>query len=305
MYLIYKILKEIRYIMRSKSMKRLITLAILIVLLALFCSRVFAFELSTAGQTLEFSDFSTNGFNTATDIANYNILVLDLQNTANAWESRYWVWFLPAEQTNNLRFIYDPSSPRISLENFEFEETLTYYCAYYNKSGDRFVKKYGPSKKTASNANDIYFNGQTFDIIYSNLSVISSNIYAYCNFSLSLSTEEQTEAPVYIYTNWLDWSKASNYDIYMEMYPDTDEHLNVVLNTERSIEDTSKYRYYFPAEENGEYKFHFKYEEGNDWYITTKYITVSNIVTNTGGGATGETGERRRRNRRGRKWERL
>lgn len=297
MDLIYRLLKEIRFIFRNRQIKKFITFALVMILLSMLCSRVFAFELSVAGETLEFSDFSTNGFNTATDIDNYNVLVLDLKNTANAWESRYWVYFLPAEQTNDLRFIYNSNIQRISLEIFEFEEPITYYRAFYNKSGDNYIKKYGPNVGTTNNGNNIYFNGQTFDIIYSNLPVISSNIYSYCNFNLSLSTEEQTEGPVYIYTNWLEWSKASNYDIYLEMYPDTEQHLNTVLNTERSIEDTSKYRYYFPAEENGEYKFHFKYEEGDDWYITTKYITISNIITNTGGGEQGGTGERRRRER--------
>lgn len=313
MYLIYKILKEIRYIMRSKSMKRLITLALLIVLLSMLCSRVFAFELTQYDNSvLTFDDFniSSMGINTATDIDNYSVLVLDTKNTVNAHNARYWVYFFPKQNVEDLKLISKTfedvqSSSKILYLHSSTRENFTYYIGYYNKSGDKYVKKYGLIDVTTNFSGDYslhsLFNGSSgWNIIYnSSIDTLLLDELKYCNYSLSLSTTEQTTEHVFIYTNWLQHSQANNYNIYMEMYPDTENVLNVVLNTETNIENINEYRYYFEAEENGNYRFVFYYDNGDYFNLQSKNITISNIVSSSSGVGS-ETGgnEQRRRNRR-------
>lgn len=301
MYLVYKILSCLRYLLHKKKIKKLITLAMIIVLLSMLCSRVFAFELEVdSGDSLTFDDISE--LNTSSNINDYYIIIFDLKNTSNARSSRYWAYFFPKSTFNDFVFAYDIySTDNISYYSINFlaNTSITYYCVFYNKNNNKFVKRNGWSETRATDVNGFlsYFNGKTseHDVFYCNFDMTTLFLANLQDFSVTLSTEEQTEGPLYLYTNYFDTNYSSNISASVVLYPDTPESLVIDLSntTEVNPENATRYRYYFEVPENGVYDvvFNFNYND----YFNTRTIrkTVTNLIVKPSGG-----NERRRRFRR-------
>lgn len=305
MYLIYKILKEIRYIMRSKSMKRLITLAILIVLIALLGSRVFAFDVTDENSTTYyFEDFISSNLNTSTNIDDYNVFIFE--HSMNIAE-RYLVFFIEKQYSDTCYFYYDVNSKgKITYYLTAPSSTCKVFQAYYDEPTNQITKKFRSASSmyyaVDGGTHSLASTSAGYSFLYSTLELISYGEYLTSGYNVYLSTEEQTKGSVKLYTNYFNTEYQDRYAVSIVTNSDSAESLSIEMETETNPENSNLYRYYFDITSNGDYDVAFRYTYNDNMSLKVIRKTVSNIVTQSGtggGGETGgETGERRSTRRR-------
>lgn len=302
MYLIYKILKEIRYIMRSKSMKRLITLALLIVLLSMLCSRVFAIDSDIVynedfpDKIVFFTDSGGNSFNSV----NCNLIIIQDRYGYN-------VFFFPKETVidpycvvDNLTDNSGKTMVNVYSNSFTTEDVYFYSC-YFKKSGNDYVYKdskyyYQISKGTSLNITLNVGFVYPSSIVYSSMPIYNSLQSSIRNCQVYLSTEEETDGSIHLYTNDFSNNLAQYYNVSIITNAGSNSALTIAMDTENPTSGNSSfYRYGFDITSNGTYAvvFTLSFDDYTDTQTITKIISNITSGDNTGGGI-----ERRRRNRR-------
>lgn len=306
MYLIYKILKEIRYIMRSKSMKRLITLAILIVLIALLGSRVFAFEVQTDTKLFEVEDVLNDGLNTGS-LNDYYFFMF--QDNYYKGEYTYTCYFFPKTTYNDNSFFYDNDKYyHCTIEGESYFYFQRYKCTDLSTSTPLLTAltgeyNYGRYHNTYSNILNFFnIENNKQALIYTNFYLPSKYEHDFENYEVFISPTEQTQGSVRIYTNWFNPDYQSYYAVSIVTNPDTSESLPIEMETEESSYGNRQYRYFFDVTSNGDYDIVFSFTYNDYRNIKVIRQTISNITTQQGGGTGGNegggTGERRSTRRR-------
>lgn len=290
MDIIYILFKELRYILRNRFVKKYISFAIIIILLTILCSRVFAID---------------NDFNFDNDFIENFVPFTDNQGVCLSSENcyfvvrqdnyGYYVYFLPKEHFENAYLHTESFLDSSGYQNWNVggvdDESFYCYGCYFKKSGSQYVYRDSRSYRGLQHSGGTEFHIELFlpsQLIYTDLPLYTNFQISMESYEVFVSTTEQTESPVRIYTNWFDNQYRGNYAVSIITNPDSVSALSIEMEVEGNPAGNSQYRYYFDVTSNGDYDivFSLTYQDYRSINIIRKSVT--NIISQSTGGGQGE-----------------
>lgn len=260
MDLIYRLLKNLRYLFKDRNIKKIFTIAIIIMLLSMVYSCVFATDVTVKNNTFTMGSY---------------------------FDDKYFI----AYESNNY---YYPYGCVVGTDIFTMTEDTNKFVAYCENGYVNYNNGASGNVYTTSDGNGIYvlytntkdvYDFSVNKIAFSNFDVYDSNgtllhksdMKKTYQYTVELSTEQTTTEPLIVYTNWFDNSDFGDFAIHIVQDYDTEEALNIEMSYEVD-ENTNQFRYYHTITRNGNYMLVFRRGSGGNLDIQTIEFTVSNIV---------------------------
>lgn len=255
--------------MKNKILIKFFILFCVFFLVIFFTNKVFASSFTASNQkTYNLPEFTE-------EMKKYDKYLIFVENGGKLFN----LYFLVDEDGffyNNDSGVY--THGRLLLCSYSVTSDSYYNLRYEVQSGTnvKFGRKISSSSVFICN-NDIYTDCDKSNIFYKSTD----------HYSINLSTNNTTNAPLIAYSNYFNYSDARKYECYIS----TDAKSWTLMNYETfndTVNNIIKFRFNYKIYKNGCYYFKFLNKETNeDYYLS---YNVTNIVKNSSNSGFTESG---------------